>query len=205
MRTPWEQFFVDKMVKIFEDKKSIIDIGGGLRVSQRHGNRYEKSRDWLKPYLEQVEYKILDPVDTFDPDIIGDIHNLPFENNSQDAILCLAVLEHVENPIKAVEEIHRVLKPGGYSFIYVPFLYYYHAEAGYYGDFWRFTRDSLGWLAKPFSSVEIVSVRGAIETWIKLSPLGKLEFLKPVWFYLDKLSNKINSNQVSGYNVFLVK
>jgi len=48
-------------------------------------------------------------------------------------------------------------------------------------------------------------VRGAIETWIKLSPLGRLKFLDPLWYFLDKISGKIKSNQVSGYNVFLVK
>jgi len=51
-------------------------------------------------------------------------------------------LEHVENPIKAAREMYRALKPNGYCFVYVPFLYYYHAEKGYYGDFWRFTEDS---------------------------------------------------------------
>lgn len=205
MKSPWHTFFEDTIKKIFTEKKSILDIGGGLRVIKEKTNRYDPSREWIRSYLERVDYKILDPVDTYHPDIVGDIHDLPLTNDSQDAIICIAVLEHVENPIKAMEEIYRVLKPGAYAFIYVPFLYYYHAEEGYYGDYWRFTEDSLRWMSKSFSSIEIMPVRGAIETWMKLSPIGRIKFLHPLWQWVDKATGKINSRQVSGYNVFLIK
>lgn len=201
----WEEFFEDKVKKIFTEKKSIIDIGGGLRILKEKNNRFEKRREWIIPYLKTVDYKVLDPVPDYHPDIVGDIHHLPFADNSQEAILCLAVLEHVENPIKAMQEIYRVLKPGGYCLIYIPFLYYYHAEKGYYGDFWRFTEDSLKFMSKPFKSCEIAPVRGAIETLIKLSPLGKFNFFQILGRILDELTGKKNSEQVSGYNAFLVK
>ena len=201
----WEGFFEDKMIKIFSEKESVLDIGGGLRVLKEKNNRYAESREWLREYVAKVDYKVLDPVDTFHPDIVGDIHALPLADNSQDAILCMAVLEHVENPIQAMKEMYRVLKPGGYCFIYVPFLYYYHAEKGYYGDYWRFTKDSLAILAKPFSHVEIGGVRGALETWIKLSPLGRSKIVQKLAHYFDVLFGKLKTDQVSGYNVFLVK
>ena len=92
----------------------------------------------------------MDPVPDYNPDIIGDIHNLPLENESIDAIICIAVLEHIKNPFKAFEEMYRVLKKGGYCFIYVPFLYRYHAQNGYYGDFWRYTEDSIKHLSEKF-------------------------------------------------------
>lgn len=202
---PWDQFFKEKITKIFTDKKSIIDIGGGLRVVKEKNNRYDPKREWIRPLISKVDYKILDPVPDYNPDIVGDIHNLPFKDGTQDAVICIAVLEHVENPIKACEEMYRTLKPGGYCFIYVPFLFYYHAEKGYYGDFWRFTPDSLKYMARNFSSIEIQSVRGALETWIHLSPLGRLPFLSILAGFVDRLTGKINSKQVSGFNVFLVK
>lgn len=152
-----------------------------------------------------MDYKILDPVPDYSPDIVGDIHNLPLADNSQDAIICIAVLEHIENPFKAMAEMYRVLKPGGYCFIYVPFLFYYHAEKDYYGDFWRYTPDSLKHLSKEFSKFEIQNVRGAIQTWFKLSPIGKFGFMEKLGELLDKIFKKQDSKQISGYNVFLTK
>ncbi|MFH1523293.1 MAG: methyltransferase domain-containing protein [Patescibacteria group bacterium] len=203
--TPWDKFSQEKIKKIFNEKKSIIDIGGGLRVSKEKGNRHNEKSEWILPLLEKVNYKILDPVNDYNPDIIGDIHNLPFTDNSQDAIICIAVLEHVENPTKACYEIYRVLKPGGYCFVYIPFLYYYHAQKGYYKDYWRFTKDTINLLFKDFSKIEVRAVRGAIETWLKISPLGRFKLVLKIAYFFDRLTGKIKSNQVSGYNIFLTK
>ncbi|MEX0935063.1 MAG: methyltransferase domain-containing protein [Candidatus Paceibacterota bacterium] len=204
-KRPWNDFFDDKIKKIITEKKRVIDIGGGLRVVKEKNNRYDKKRAWIRPLLENTQYQILDPVPDYNPDIIGDIHDLPFDDNSIDAILCIAVLEHVENPIQAVREMYRSLKPGGYLFVYVPFLYYYHAEEGYYKDYWRFTKDSITFLFRDFSYQENIIVRGAIETWLRVSPLGRSSLLTYCAFILDKITGKITSNQVSGYYVFLKK
>lgn len=53
-------------------------------------------------------------------DVIADICNLPFPANSHDVVLCSMVLEHIPNDVKAMQEIHRILKPGGKAFITVP-------------------------------------------------------------------------------------
>lgn len=50
-----------------------------------------------------------------------DIHHIPFEENTFDAVLCNHVLEHVADDIKAMSEIKRVLKPGGWAIMQVPF------------------------------------------------------------------------------------
>lgn len=201
----WESFFDDKIKKIFLEKKLIIDIGGGLRVVKEKNNRYDPSRAWILPMLKNVDYKVLDPVPDYQPDIVGDIHNLPFADNSVDAIICIAVLEHVENPIKACEEMYRVLKPGGYGFIYVPFLYYYHAHKGYYKDFWRFTKDSVSWLLRDFTAIEMAPVRGAIETVIRLTPFGRFSLFNGLARLFDQILGYTKTNQVSGYNIFIVK
>lgn len=137
MGNAWDVFFKEKMIKIFSEKQQVIDIGGGLRINKEKNNRFEEKNAWLLDYIKKVDYKILDKVSDYNPDIVGDIHDLPLEDNSIDAIICNAVLEHVEEPQKAVKEMYRVLKPGGYCFIYTPFLFYYHAMPGYYKDFYR--------------------------------------------------------------------
>jgi SAM-dependent methyltransferase len=50
-----------------------------------------------------------------------DIHEIPFPENTFDAVLCNHVLEHVRDDIRAMSEIRRVLKPGGFAILQVPF------------------------------------------------------------------------------------
>lgn len=50
-----------------------------------------------------------------------DIHKMPFHDNTFDAVLCNHVLEHVADDIAAMKEIFRVLKPGGFAILQVPF------------------------------------------------------------------------------------
>jgi len=74
-----------------------------------------------------------------------DIHDLPFEDNEFDIVVCKAVLEHVEDPWKASKELVRVLKVGGKVWIEIPFNQPYHPSPG---DFWRVTPDGMRILMK---------------------------------------------------------
>lgn len=49
-----------------------------------------------------------------------DIHAIPFPDNTFDVSFCNHVMEHVDNDIKAMSEILRVLKPGGWAIIQSP-------------------------------------------------------------------------------------
>ncbi|MBX2915950.1 MAG: methyltransferase domain-containing protein [Cyclobacteriaceae bacterium] len=51
----------------------------------------------------------------------ADIHHLPFADNTFDIVLCNHVLEHVADDVKAMQELKRVLKPGGWAILQVPF------------------------------------------------------------------------------------
>ena len=203
---PWDRFFREK-VAILVNATRLLDIGAGLRIDARYGNRVNPAHAWITTLLKQkgTEYVVLDYVDTYHPHIVGDIQDLPLPDASEEAIACIAILEHVENPFKSFAELYRVLQPGGKCLLYVPFLYYYHAEGSYYKDYWRFTRDSLEALTKPFSAVELRTVRGAFETLVRLSPLGRWRFWCDLAFLLDKATGKLDSKQVSGHYVWLTK
>ena len=202
MRLPSSIFFEKSMQTIFSESSTVIDIGGGLRVDPSRNNR-ELENEWLLPFIEKVDYKVLDKVPDYNPDIIGDIHDLPLEDNSVDALVCMSVLEHVEEPQRAVREMYRVLKKGGYCYIYTPFLFYYHPMEGYYSDFYRFTRDGMEYMTRDFEHVDIHNERGALATVMNLFPL----FSKRVRVFeiLDKLIGKEGSNQTSGYHTFCIK
>jgi len=53
-------------------------------------------------------------------DIHFDIQDIPFADNSFDVVICNHVLEHVDNDIKAMKELYRILRPGGYAILQVP-------------------------------------------------------------------------------------
>ncbi|MDT0641684.1 methyltransferase domain-containing protein [Zunongwangia sp. F363] len=53
-------------------------------------------------------------------DVKADICNLPFQDNSYDFILCNHVLEHIPDDTKAMQEIYRILKPGGTAILQIP-------------------------------------------------------------------------------------
>lgn len=60
------------------------------------------------------------------PQVYGDAQQLPFLENSMDAVLLLDVLEHLPRPADCLREIARVLKPTGILVLKVPFLYPLH-------------------------------------------------------------------------------
>lgn len=68
--------------------------------------------------------------------LICDAHDIPFENESFDGVIAQAVLEHVVDPYRCVEEMHRVLKHDGLIYAETPFMQQVHM--GRY-DFTRFT------------------------------------------------------------------
>lgn len=53
-------------------------------------------------------------------DVKADICNLPFADNSFDVILCNHVLEHIPDDTKAMQELYRILKPGGMGVFQIP-------------------------------------------------------------------------------------
>jgi SAM-dependent methyltransferase len=70
-------------------------------------------------------------------DVQGDIHALPFRSGTVDLVLCTQVLEHAREPQRVVDEIARILKPGGKVFFTVPQGWGEHQVPH---DYFRYTR-----------------------------------------------------------------
>jgi ubiquinone/menaquinone biosynthesis C-methylase UbiE len=72
-------------------------------------------------------------------DIVSDIINIPEPDASFDAILCTEVLEHIPDPIAALGELYRLLRPGGELILSAPFASLIHlAPYHYYSGFNRY-------------------------------------------------------------------
>jgi SAM-dependent methyltransferase len=53
-------------------------------------------------------------------DLHFDLHSIPLEDNRFDVIFCNHVMEHVDDALQCMRELHRVMKPGGWGIMQVP-------------------------------------------------------------------------------------
>ena len=126
--------------EVFRPGATVVNIGsGGLS-----GCGY---RLWEDVMSSEANVYHLDIEQTPTVAVLGDAHRLPFEDCSVDSLLCQAVIEHVQNPQKVVDEAHRVLKPGGMLYLEVPFLQGFHADPY---DYQRYTLEGLRVITKAF-------------------------------------------------------
>lgn len=149
---------------------TILDIGCGTQA--------------LRPLITAKHHYIgLDYYDTATqwyhtrPDIFADAQLLPIAAASVDNILLLDVLEHLPQPELCIQEIARILKPGGHCILQVPFLYPIHDKPL---DFQRWTLYGLQQLAqthrlrisevkttgKPLETAALLFNIALVKTWL---------------------------------------
>jgi SAM-dependent methyltransferase len=108
------------------------------------------------PYKDRIphtRYLRLDLDPRTAPDLCCDVQAIECEDAQFDALIATEVLEHLSEPQRAVDEMLRVLRPGGACIASTRFLYPYHPDPR---DYYRFTWDSLGHLFRRFSEVEVM-------------------------------------------------
>jgi SAM-dependent methyltransferase len=128
---------------------------------------------------------------------VADGHSIPLANESVDAVVIQAVLEHVLDPSQVVSEIYRVLKPNGLILADSPFMQQVH-EGAY--DFMRFTLSGHRWLFRNFSLIEagvsggpgsamLWNIRYFFRAIFRSDKLGTAVQMACFWLrYFDKLS-----------------
>jgi SAM-dependent methyltransferase len=90
-------------------------------------------------------------------DVCGDLLALPFPDDTLDGMILTEVLEHCIDPVAAVNQARRVLKPGGLLLVTSPFCWPTHQVEGEYKDYWRFARQGWELLLKDFVDVTITA------------------------------------------------
>ena len=119
-----------------------------VEIGSRPAEGQEELAD-LRPLFPGKEFIGCDIQPGTGVDRIEDIHALTFEDESVGTVLALDTLEHVADPIRAVAEIERILKPGGIAAITSHMFMPIHAHPW---DYWRFTPEGFGLLLKPFKT-----------------------------------------------------
>ncbi|MEO1491288.1 MAG: methyltransferase domain-containing protein [Pseudomonadota bacterium] len=179
----------------------VLDVGDGMR-----GHRAA-----IESTIESLDLNDIDSAaeNLTRPDILGDVCQ-PFPEwmaERYDAVVALAVLEHVYDPPAAVANFRRSLRPGGQLFLYVPWMWRYHAPRSLvFQDYQRLSRDGLAYLLRDFDDVTLFPIRGKYTSILNMLKVWKRGIERRTGPWLGRLidartSDFRNTVQASGYFV----
>lgn len=110
-----EKIAFRRFLKLIPCKDNLLDAGGGFgRLATEYASHFqecllvdasEKNLGIAKKLFHQYPNLKLKK---------GFLENLPLKDNSFGVVICIRTVHHLKNPQKAIQEIYRVLKPGGY-------------------------------------------------------------------------------------------
>lgn len=144
---------LDTIVAHVPEGDSIINIGSGPRT--------------ISEKVINVDISSYENIS-----VVADAHHLPFKDNSVGGIINIAMLEHVVQPHAAVQEMLRVLKPGGYVHFVTPFIQGFHASPH---DYYRWTSEGI---KKLFNGFDLC------DKGISLGPTTSLLLMVQEWLAL---------------------
>jgi len=98
------RFYVDNRLVQTSFYGSVIDIGG---------RKTNKVGQFIQPEDQVSEWKYLNINPENSPDFLCSADEIPVKSETFDIVLLSEVLEHLEQPYEVLNEIYRVLKPGG--------------------------------------------------------------------------------------------
>ena len=107
--------FRDQILSDIDSKDDVLDIGMAMR---------DKHQKIISNSLETLDVNDYGSYPNIVCDICSDLTAL---ETKYDKIICIAILEHVYDPFKAVSNLKKMLKNDGKIFGMVPYLYHYHA------------------------------------------------------------------------------
>jgi ubiquinone/menaquinone biosynthesis C-methylase UbiE len=133
----------------------VLDAGAGQQRYRSYcGHLHYVSQDFCQ-YSGAGDGKAIQSGswDTSRIDLVSDINAIPAEDGSFDAVLCTEVLEHVPDPIAALKEFSRLLRPGGQLILTAPFcsvthMAPYHFYSGFNTYFYEHHLAALGFTIK---------------------------------------------------------
>jgi SAM-dependent methyltransferase len=136
---------------------TLLDVGCG-------------SKPWMPVFAPYVAEHVGVDIAGDAVDIVADAYGVPLDDASVDTVLLTEVLEHLEDPVSALREAHRLLRPGGAVILTTPLLFPVHGEPR---DFFRYTAHGLEHVLRA-AGFEEVAVRPLSGQWTTLAMLRGL-------------------------------
>jgi SAM-dependent methyltransferase len=203
-------------------------------------NRREIFTRWIEAFPEQ-EFRVLDIGGRIQPyrpllkhraktyagvdlaitplvDVAARGESLPFPSNQFDLAFCTQMLQYVTDPASVINEVFRVLKPGGQFLLSVPSAY--PIDSG--EECWRFLPGALRHLLAAFSAVQIEPEGGSISGFFRtmnvcLDIFAKYKWVRSIFRYtacptlnltgelLERLAGSANTQFAVNYSVLARK
>lgn len=142
--------WISKTLRALPEGTSLLDVGAGECAYKPYCSHLEYLAQDIAEYDGAGDGKGLqtDKWDTSQLDFVCDVYDIP-EDRQFDTIFCSEVLEHVVDPVRAVEKMARLTKPGGQMILTAPFnslthFSPYHFCTGFSQYFYRHHLERLG-------------------------------------------------------------
>lgn len=114
----------------------VLDIGAG---GCPHREKFNHCEYFTQDFVQLSDLQIQNQAGYGEIDFVSDILDIPVPDESYDVILCTEVIEHIPDPISAIKEISRILKPGGTLLITAPLQSGLHQEPyHFYGGYTKY-------------------------------------------------------------------
>ncbi|MFC4255979.1 class I SAM-dependent methyltransferase [Croceibacterium xixiisoli] len=200
-RNPLARTYADRMIadltKAGGAPSRVLVVGGG-QIGDGSAALYAASG---------IEIIAFDIYLSGDVTFVADAHAIPLRDKSVDAVWVQSVLEHVLDPVQAVAEIRRVLKPGGLLFADASFLW--PVNEGAY-DYTRWTPAGFRWLLRDFDIIAggsssgpgtatLMALRYLLQSMLRSRKLGQIAAFPFLWLrLLDRLCDRPRALEAAG-------
>lgn len=207
---------LDSVVAAFERDfvlGTTLDIGG---------KRVNKRGAWSPSSKPGIDWKFLNTDPATQPDYLVSADNTGLPDKQFDSLIMCELLEHVAKPEKVLREAYRLLKPGGYGLITMPFLNGVHADPE---DYQRWTARKLS-SAITMAGFEIRSIEAMGSIWAVVYDLFRsatyrlrerrksilprllmslLGASRPIWTHADSRATELSSSITTGWSVIVYR
>jgi ubiquinone/menaquinone biosynthesis C-methylase UbiE len=159
---PWERATIVSFLQVAANSlppgAEVLDVGAGdAPYRELFAHTDYRTHDWTASVHEGA----------IEADYVGSANALPIADETFDAVVCTQVLEHVPDPLAVLNEIRRVLRPGGRVYLTAPLAWELHELPH---DYYRYTAEGLKYLfdRAAFVDVRVEPRNGCFTTFAQL-------------------------------------